>query len=183
MPTSSSYASSFSKTLSAIFTPSVRNLLKCVLAYTLAACFTFHPRLNAFIGASRSSSHLAATATVFFNPAKSWGGMVQAAGIGITYSIFAVAVCLGSMLTTVWLYERDRIVLARVISLIWWIGGSQFCIAFSKAHFTMPAVTTGTYAIPSLGQYSWRHIVFSCMYFPSRKSLLPRKHYPFHRSG
>lgn len=118
--------------------------MKCSFAYFLATLFTFVPTLNALIGNNRTSSHLVATATVFFNPAKTLGGMVEAAAYGWGYVLFAVTVCLGSMVTTDFFIDRDLYVVAHTISLCFWLAGATFIVSFLKAHWNKPPVATGT---------------------------------------
>ncbi|KAG1503778.1 hypothetical protein G6F54_001436 [Rhizopus delemar] len=125
-------------------TPSQRLVLKCSFAYFLGSLFTFIPTLNKLIGNNRTSSHLVATATVFFNPAKSLGGMVEAATYGWGYVLFAVSVCLGSMLTTDYFVDQDQYLVAHCISLFFWLAGSTFIVSFLKAHWNKPPVATAS---------------------------------------
>ncbi|KAI8975478.1 Fusaric acid resistance protein-like-domain-containing protein [Mycotypha africana] len=126
------------------FTPRQRLVLKCSFAYFTASLFTFIPALNAFIGNNRTSSHLVATATVFFNPAKTLGGMVEAAAYGWGYVTFAVFICLGSMITTDYFVDRGYFNVAHLISLLFWLSGATFVIAFLKAHWNKPPVATAS---------------------------------------
>ncbi|OAD05717.1 hypothetical protein MUCCIDRAFT_34259, partial [Mucor lusitanicus CBS 277.49] len=121
-----------------------RLVLKCSFAYFLGSLFTFVPALNAFIGYNHTSSHLVATATVFFNPAKTLGGMVEAAAYGWGYVLFAVCVCLGSMVTTDFFVDRDYYLIAHSISLFFWLSGATFIVSFLKAHWNKPPVATAS---------------------------------------
>lgn len=123
--------------------PNQRVVLKCSFAYMLGSLFTFVPAMNALIGYNHVSSHLVATATVFFNPAKSLGGMVEASLYGWGYTLFALIVCLGSMLTTDFFVDRNLFNVAHAISLGFWLAGSTFIVAFLKAHWNKPPVATG----------------------------------------
>ncbi|KAI9271970.1 Fusaric acid resistance protein-like-domain-containing protein [Sporodiniella umbellata] len=125
-------------------TPSQRLVLKCSFAYFLGSLFTFVPVLNGYIGNNRTSSHLVATATVFFNPAKSLGGMVEAATYGWGYVLFAVTVCLGSMFTTDYFIDNDMYLVAHSLSLFFWLAGSTFIVSFLKAHWNKPPVATAS---------------------------------------
>ncbi|KAG2201966.1 hypothetical protein INT47_000505, partial [Mucor saturninus] len=125
-------------------TPQHRLVLKCSFAYILGCLFTFVPQLNALIGHNHVSSHLVATATVFFNPAKSLGGMVEAALYGWGYTLFALLVCIGSMATTDYFVDKDLFTVAHVISLGFWLAGSTFTVAFLKAHWNKPPVATAS---------------------------------------
>ncbi|KAK4510949.1 uncharacterized protein ATC70_000058 [Mucor velutinosus] len=126
------------------FTPRQRLVLKCSFAYMLGSLFTFVPAMNALIGYNHVSSHLVATATVFFNPAKSLGGMVEAALYGWGYTLFALVVCLGSMITTDFFVDRNMFNIAHAISLGFWLAGSTFIVAFLKAHWNKPPVATAS---------------------------------------
>ena len=132
------------KTLAQL-TPQQRLVLKCSFAYILGCLFTFVPQLNALIGYNRVSSHLVATATVFFNPAKTLGGMVEAALYGWGYVTFALLVCIGSMFTTDFFVDSHLATVAHVISLGFWLAGSTFVVAFLKAHWNKPPVATGSF--------------------------------------
>jgi hypothetical protein len=126
-------------------TPQQRLVLKCSFAYILGCLFTFVPELNGLIGYNHVSSHLVATATVFFNPAKSLGGMVEAALYGWGYTLFALVICMGSMVSTDYFVDRNMSGIAHLISLGLWLTGSTFVIAFLKAHWNKPPVATGKY--------------------------------------
>jgi hypothetical protein len=69
-----------------------KQVLKCSIAYFIGSLFTFIPALNSLVGHNRTSSHIIATTTVFFNPAKTIGGMIEAAGYGWGYVLFALSV-------------------------------------------------------------------------------------------
>ncbi|KAF7728169.1 hypothetical protein EC973_006563 [Apophysomyces ossiformis] len=125
-------------------TPEWRLVLKCSFAYFLGSLFTFVPQLNSLIGNNRTSSHLVATATVFFNPAKTLGGMVEAAAYGWGYTLFAVAISLGSMVTTDFFVDRGYFMVAHAISLLFWLVGPTFIISFLKAHWNKPPVATAS---------------------------------------
>ncbi|KAI9496374.1 Fusaric acid resistance protein-like-domain-containing protein [Zychaea mexicana] len=121
-----------------------RNVLKCSFAYFFGSLFTFVPALNSLIGNNRVSSHLVATATVFFNPAKSLGGMVEAAAYGWGYTLFALTTCLGSMITTDFFIDRGYFDIAHTLSLFIWLAGPTFVVAFLKAHWNKPPVATAS---------------------------------------
>ncbi|KAI9323263.1 Fusaric acid resistance protein-like-domain-containing protein [Dichotomocladium elegans] len=121
-----------------------QRVLKCSFAYFIASLFTFVPVLNAFIGHNRTSSHLVATATVFFNPAKTLGGMVEAAAYGWGYVLFALTICLGSMVTTDYFVDRNLYQVAHAMSLLVWLAGASWTISFFKAHWNKPPVATAS---------------------------------------
>lgn len=118
--------------------------LKCSFAYTIGSLFTFVPALNALTG-THIASHMAATVTVFFNPAKSVGGMVEAAGFGWLYTFAALTLSLASMYTTDYFLDNNMAMTAMVISLGVWLAGSTFVISYLKARINTPSVLTGKY--------------------------------------
>ncbi|ORX62789.1 hypothetical protein DM01DRAFT_1360806 [Hesseltinella vesiculosa] len=126
------------------FTPAHQAVLKCSFAYLLGSLFTFVPAWNALIGNNRVSSHLVATATVFFNPAKTLGGMVEAAVYGWGYTLFALVICLGSMVTTDFFIDHHLTIVAHLLSLFFWLAGSVFAVSFLKAHWNKPPVATAS---------------------------------------
>ncbi|KAG0164203.1 hypothetical protein DFQ30_010299 [Apophysomyces sp. BC1015] len=117
-------------------------VLKCSFAYGLGSLFTFVPALNELIGGPSVASHMAATVTVFFNPAKSVGGMVEAAGYGWIFTIAALSVSLGSLATSTYLHDLGHHITACVVTLGFWLAGSTFIIAFLKAHVNKPSLLT-----------------------------------------
>ncbi|KAI8332623.1 hypothetical protein BC941DRAFT_402304 [Chlamydoabsidia padenii] len=125
-------------------TPQQRSVLKCSFAYFVGSLFTFVPALNGFIGNNRVSSHLVATATVFFNPAKTLGGMVEASAYGWGYTLFALSVCLGSMATTDYFIDQQLMLVAHLLSLLFWLAGATFIVSFLKAHWNKPPVATAS---------------------------------------
>ncbi|CAO3590642.1 unnamed protein product [Absidia cylindrospora] len=125
-------------------TPQQRAVLKCSFAYFVGSLFTFVPALNGLIGNNRVSSHLVATATVFFNPAKTLGGMVEAAAYGWGYTLFALSICLGSMATTDYFIDQRLTLVAHLLSLLFWLAGATFIVSFLKAHWNKPPVATAS---------------------------------------
>ncbi|KAI8096622.1 Fusaric acid resistance protein-like-domain-containing protein [Halteromyces radiatus] len=125
-------------------TPQQHAVLKCSFAYFVGSLFTFVPTLNEFIGNNRVSSHLVATATVFFNPAKTLGGMVEATAYGWGYTLFALSVCLGSMVTTDYFIDEKLMLVAHLLSLLFWLAGATFIVSFLKAHWNKPPVATAS---------------------------------------
>ncbi|CAG8672893.1 12627_t:CDS:2, partial [Cetraspora pellucida] len=111
-----------------------KNIIKCALAYFLASLLTYVPHLNEFCGFDKSyNSHLVATVSVFFDPAKSFGGIYEAVFYAIIGGIYGMSVSVGSMLCAVWFNEHDMNILGHIISVVFWCGGSMFIVAFSKA--------------------------------------------------
>ncbi|KAI9311285.1 hypothetical protein BX666DRAFT_2032292 [Dichotomocladium elegans] len=120
-------------------------VLKCSFAYALGSLFTFIPYLNEVIGGSQVSSHIVATVTVFFNPAKTIGGMVEAAGFGLLFGVTALLLSLLSLLTTdILLVTHHLYVWSCVVTLGVWVAGSTFVLSFYKAHFDKPSIRTAS---------------------------------------
>ncbi|KAK4517546.1 uncharacterized protein ATC70_000885 [Mucor velutinosus] len=128
-----------------IFTLSYKQkmVLKCSLAYLLGSLFTFMPILNSMLGTAKISSHVIATVTVFFNPSKTVGGMVEAAGYGLLYTVCALLLSLMSMLIAIYLRSEDYYVTSCCVTLGFWLAGSTFVLSFIKAHYNKPAIGTG----------------------------------------
>jgi hypothetical protein len=121
-------------------------VLKCSFAYMIGSLFTFVPALNSLCG-THIASHMAATVTVFFHPAKSVGGMVEAAGFGWLYTLAALTLSLASMYTTDYFLDNEMPNIAYAIALGVWLAGSTFIISYLKAKINTPSILTGTYDI------------------------------------
>ncbi|KAI0652901.1 Fusaric acid resistance protein-like-domain-containing protein [Cubamyces menziesii] len=95
-------------------TPVQRNILKCCIAYFIGSLFTFSPYLSGFIADITSddpgdrtpspSGHMVATVAVYFNPAKTLGGMIEADVFCLMGLLFATVVSLSSM-SVYWFFE------------------------------------------------------------------------------
>ncbi|KAG9036609.1 hypothetical protein FRB95_008443 [Tulasnella sp. JGI-2019a] len=90
-----------------------RNILKCAFAYFLGSLFTFWPVLSDFLQAvvpleagqgPSSSGHMVATIVVYYNPAKTIGGMMEADKYCLLGAVYSSIVCLVSM-GLFWLLE------------------------------------------------------------------------------
>ncbi|ORZ17924.1 Fusaric acid resistance protein-like-domain-containing protein [Absidia repens] len=129
-----------------------QQVLKCSLAYVLGSLFTFVPVLHDWInngdssGRNQVASHMAATVTVFFNPAKSVGGMIEAAGLGWIMTLAALSVCLASLWTTEYLMDtQHQFYLSYGITLFGWLLASTLFLAFLKAQYARrPSVGTAS---------------------------------------
>lgn len=128
-------------------------VLKCSFAYMIGSLFTFVPALNALCG-THIASHMAATVTVFFNPAKSVGGMVEAAGFGWLYTLAALTLSIASMYTTDYFLEHHMPTTAAVVSLGVWLAGSTFVISYLKARINTPSILTGKCFVKALKRES-----------------------------
>ncbi|CAO3598186.1 unnamed protein product [Absidia cylindrospora] len=129
-----------------------QQVLKCSLAYFLGSLFTFVPILHDWInngsnsGRNQVASHMAATVTVFFNPAKSVGGMIEAAGLGWIMTLAALSVCLASLWTTEYLMDtQHQLYLSYGMTLFGWLLTSTLFLAFLKAQYARrPSVGTAS---------------------------------------
>ncbi|PHZ17440.1 uncharacterized protein RHIMIDRAFT_232867 [Rhizopus microsporus ATCC 52813] len=118
-------------------------VLKCSFAYLLGSLFTFIPALNNMLGTARLSSHVIATVTVFFNPSKTIGGIIEAAGYGILYTVCAMLVSLTSMWVAIYLRSHNYYVTSCIVTVGFWLAGSTFILSFIKARYNKPAIATG----------------------------------------
>lgn len=125
-----------------------KNILKCSVAYFLASLFTFHPYLSHFFDDMTSygtgecgpspSGHMIATIAVYYNPAKTIGGMIEAdtfCFIGWLYSAF---VCLSGMSLFWWLDVQpgwDGV--ADCIPILW-VGLSMWGLSWMKVWMEKP---------------------------------------------
>ncbi|TBU24665.1 Fusaric acid resistance protein-like-domain-containing protein [Dichomitus squalens] len=129
-----------------------RNILKCCIAYFLASLFTFSPYLSGFIAditgdnpgerTPSPSGHMVATVAVYFNPAKTLGGMVEADVFCTMGLVFASFVSLSSM-SVYWFFERQGGLdwLADVLVLLM-IGVGMSVVAWMKVWMAKPSFNT-----------------------------------------
>jgi hypothetical protein len=155
----SSLISAYKWTVRHVFTLSYKQkmVLKCSFAYLLGSLFTFVPALNNMLKTARLSSHVIATVTVFFNPSKTVGGMVEAAGYGLLYTVCALLLSLLSMVTAIYLRSEDYYITSCCVTLGFWLAGSTFVLSFIKAHYNKPSIGTGKL----LASYYWSKILIS----------------------
>lgn len=141
----SSLISAYKWTIRHVFTLSYNQkmVLKCSFAYLLGSLFTFVPVLNNMLRTARLSSHVIATVTVFFNPSKTVGGMVEPVGYGLLYTVCALLLSLLSMVTAIYLRSEDYYVTSCCVTLGFWLAGSTFVLSFIKAHYDKPSIGTG----------------------------------------
>lgn len=129
-----------------------RNVLKCSIAYFIASLFTFSPYLSSFISDLTSrdpgphtplpSGYMVATIAVYFNPAKTNGGMIEAdvfCLVGLLYSAF---VCLSSMSLFWWLELQPGWEWLGDLVAIVWIGVSMSGVAWAKVWMASPSFNT-----------------------------------------
>ncbi|KAI8985654.1 Fusaric acid resistance protein-like-domain-containing protein [Trametes punicea] len=132
--------------------PLYRNILKCSIAYLIGSLFTFSPYLSGFIADITSngpgergpapSGHMVATVAVYFNPAKTLGGMVEADIFCLMGLLFATFVSLTSM-SVYWSFELQPgwEWLADVLVLLM-IGLGMSAVAWMKVWMAKPTFNT-----------------------------------------
>lgn len=121
-------------------------VLKCSFAYLLGSLFTFIPFLNNMLRTAKLSSHVIATVTVFFNPSKTVGGMIEAISYGLIYTICALVLSLLSMVIALALRSEGYYVVSCCVTLGFWLAGSTFVLSYIKAKYNKPAIATGMYS-------------------------------------
>ncbi|KAG8702606.1 hypothetical protein FRC09_004653 [Ceratobasidium sp. 395] len=121
--------------------PLQKKVLKCSIAYTIGCLFTFVPALSSLLSdivplesqqGPSPTGHMVATITVYYNPAKTIGGMIEAdlfCLVGAVFASFASLVATGSF----WFFELqpgwEWLADALVVS---WLGLAMMIIAWSK---------------------------------------------------
>lgn len=125
-----------------------RDVIKCAIAYTIATLFTFNPTLNRLITAldynQKSqlwkvavNTHNLASVTVWFNPARSRGSMLQAIIYALSSLAFVTSLSLAATFTLTfvdfdpenekWTTDFDEFIVAFV-----WIGIGSAIAAFAR---------------------------------------------------
>ncbi|CAG8669812.1 5812_t:CDS:2, partial [Ambispora leptoticha] len=117
-----------------------KKIIKCAVAYFLASMFTYIPALNSWIGLTESqNAHLVASVSVFFNPAKTIGGIFEAIFFAFFAGCYGALVGVFSMASAVWFNKQEMYILGHAVSVFVWCGGSLFILAFLKATLKKPA--------------------------------------------
>lgn len=131
-----------------VIPPLWRNILKCSVAYFLASLFTLHPYLSDFFGDLTSygpggggpspSGHMIATIAVYYNPAKSIGGMVEADTFCFIAWVYSAFVCLTGMSLFWWLdVQPGWEVVADSVPILW-VGFSMWGLSWMKVWMSKP---------------------------------------------
>ncbi|KAI0088109.1 Fusaric acid resistance protein-like-domain-containing protein [Irpex rosettiformis] len=145
-------------TLNSSFLPTVslsplhKNILKCCVAYFIGSLFTYSPFLSGFIAditggdpGDRSpspSGHMVATVAVYFNPAKTVGGMLDADKYCLMGLLYASFISLGSM-SMYWFFEvRAGWEWLADVLVILWIGLGMSGMAYMKMWMGKPTFNT-----------------------------------------
>ncbi|KAI6037545.1 Fusaric acid resistance protein-like-domain-containing protein [Pisolithus marmoratus] len=125
-----------------------KNILKCSVAYFLASLFTLHPYLSDFFGDLTSygpggggpspSGHMIATIAVYYNPAKSIGGMVEADTFCFIAWLYSAFVCLTGMSLFWWLDVQPEWEIVADFVPILWVGCSMWGLSWMKVWMSKP---------------------------------------------
>ncbi|ESK83383.1 hypothetical protein Moror_15634 [Moniliophthora roreri MCA 2997] len=129
-----------------------RNILKCSIAYFIASLFTYSPYLSGFMsdlipygtggGKPLPSGHMVATVAVYFNPAKTMGGMLEADIFCIFGLFYAAFVALASMSMFWWIDVQPGWEWLADLIAITWIGVSMSFLAWMKLWMANPQFGT-----------------------------------------
>ncbi|OAX36222.1 hypothetical protein K503DRAFT_695534 [Rhizopogon vinicolor AM-OR11-026] len=125
-----------------------KNVFKCAVAYFLASLFTFSPYLSGFLSDIASAGpggtgpsptgHLVASITIYYNPAKTMGGMMEADTYSSISFFYAAFVSLGSM-SMFWALEvRPGWEWLADVLVILWIGIGMWGLAWMKVWMAKP---------------------------------------------
>ncbi|EIW83515.1 hypothetical protein CONPUDRAFT_81418 [Coniophora puteana RWD-64-598 SS2] len=129
-----------------------RNVLKCIVAYYLASLFTFAPPLSALLsdittlgkdqGLPSPSGHMVATIVVYYNPAKTLGGMVESDTFCLITLVYSSIVCLCSVSMYWWFEVRAGWEWLADVLVILWIGVSWSGLSYMKVWMSKPTFNT-----------------------------------------
>ncbi|KAI6134688.1 Fusaric acid resistance protein-like-domain-containing protein [Pisolithus croceorrhizus] len=134
--------------------PLWKSILKCSVAYFLASLFTLHPYLSDFFGDLTSygpggggpspSGHMIATIAVYYNPAKSMGGMVEADTFCFIAWLYSAFVCLTGMSLFWWLDVQPGWQVVADLVPILWVGFSMWGLSWMKVWMSKPTFNSGS---------------------------------------
>ncbi|KAG2365373.1 hypothetical protein BDR07DRAFT_1398873 [Suillus spraguei] len=130
-----------------------KNVLKCAVAYLFASLFTFSPYLSGFFsdvstpgagnGLPSSTGHMIASIAVYYNPAKTMGGMMEADSYCSIAFLYAAFVCLGSMSMFWYLEVRPGWEWLGDALVILWVGVSMWGLTWMKVWMAKPTFNSG----------------------------------------
>ncbi|KAI0338288.1 hypothetical protein BDW22DRAFT_1363174 [Trametopsis cervina] len=132
--------------------PLHRNILKCCIAYFIGSLFTYSSFLSGFIADIKGgdpgervpspSGHMVATVAVYFNPAKTIGGMFEADIYCLIGLLYAAFISLGSV-SMYWFFEvRAGWEWLADCLVILWIGLGMSGMAYMKMWMAKPTFNT-----------------------------------------
>lgn len=113
-------------------------MLKCSLAYLIGCMATFIPQLSDFLG-KQDGKHMVATITVYFNPARSAGSMIEALMLGLAAFLYATFIAISSMAVSV-LFDTqfDMLELGHVVVLVVFCAGGLGLVGWVKQWWGTP---------------------------------------------
>ncbi|KAG9316913.1 Fusaric acid resistance protein-like-domain-containing protein [Chiua virens] len=125
-----------------------KNMLKCSVAYFIASLFTFHPSLARFFGDLTSygsgggspypSAHLIATIAVYYNPAKTIGGMFEADSYCLVAWLYSALMSLSGLALFWWLDVKPGFEILADCLLIVWMGLTIWGLTWMKVWMAKP---------------------------------------------
>lgn len=120
-------------------------VLKCTLAYVLGSLATFVPAIAAFLAHGQhghpEGSHLVATVTVYFHPARSRGSMVKALACAVLAFLYAAFVSLTSMCVSMFFQDTLHARAAgHALVLVLFVGGGLGFVGWTKHRLADPLV-------------------------------------------
>jgi hypothetical protein len=124
--------------------PIGQNVFKASFAYFLGTLCVFSTPVATRLGTNRDANQLVANVVVWFDPARSAGSMELAWFLGLCGFLYGTIVAFSSMGLTVWLASMDQLVLAHVIVVVVFFGGSLGSIAWFKQHYNHPLANTAS---------------------------------------
>ncbi|KAJ1945184.1 hypothetical protein FBU59_002383, partial [Linderina macrospora] len=147
-------------------TPEQVKVAKAVLAYSLAALVPFIPVLRDWLGdPDYMSPHLVTNATIWYHAAKTRSGLTEGGLVGMLWVFVTSCVMYVALFTGEWLHEcyavdpstapllgttgdvPEALPLAfesKLVSLVVFVFGYSWCLAFFKANANRPSVGTAT---------------------------------------
>lgn len=115
--------------------PTGRGVLKCSLAYLLGCMGTLSP-LEKILG-QQDGKHIVATITVYFNPARSAGSMVEGLLLGLGAFIYFLVVSISSMAVAVFCETQLGLIeLGYAIVLVVFVGGGLGLVGWAKQAYS-----------------------------------------------
>ncbi|PVF97453.1 hypothetical protein CPB86DRAFT_706963 [Serendipita vermifera] len=129
-----------------------RNMLKCAFAYFISSLFTFVPFLSQFVsdissfgkggGFPSPAAHMIATISVYYNPAKTAGGMFEADIFCIIGVIFASFVTCGSIFANWLLNTHLGVELLGDIFIFVWVAMAMMVVCWTKVWINKASFNT-----------------------------------------
>ncbi len=115
-------------------------VLKCAIAYVIACQGTFLPFLYNWLGKG-DGKHMVATIVVYFHPARSAGGMVEAVLCGMCAFLYFVFIAISSMAVSVVCESQfELIALGYTLVLVIFVGGGLGFVGWVKQRMGNPLV-------------------------------------------